>query len=279
MKFLNKPKEEIINYQSIRQSQLNEISIEIKQARIEKNLDINIISHQLYIPLKILKALESSDLESLPEPVFTKQLIKKYANFLKLNGEDISNKFSTQLQPKIFNKKKSLKGLNFKLNFYFKPQHLYIFYFLILFFSVRNLSHILESSQFTQIKIPQKQVIETNIPSKNNSSVNTTSTSPTSPKATPIVEKKEEKPPIPTELIIKITVKEDSWVKIVVDEKPTFEGILTKGLEKQWSGKEKITIRAGNAGGLTVKVNNENPKTLGKSGEVVNTTFKLPSQS
>ncbi|BAQ61997.1 hypothetical protein GM3708_2403 [Geminocystis sp. NIES-3708] len=273
MKFLNKNTEKITDYNSIRQEQLQLISIQLKQARIEKNLDKDIISNQLHIPITIINALESANLQALPEPVFIKQLIKKYANFLKLNGEDISNQFSTQLNPKVYNKKSSFESFNFKLNLNFKPQHLYFFYFLILFFSIRSLSNILESAQFTQIKVPQKQIIETNIPSTNNPSVNT------SPKATPIVEKKEEKTPIPTELIVKITVKEDSWVKIIVDEKPIFEGILTKGLEKEWSGKQKVTIRAGNAGGLIVTVNDENPKILGKSGQVTNATFELPSQS
>lgn len=273
MKFFKQSKEEIIDYNEIRQQQLELISIRLKEARIEKNLDKETISNQLHTPVRILNALESSDLQQLPEPFFTKQLIKKYANFLKLNGEEISNKFSIELNPKVYNKKPSLQSFNFKFRFNFKPQYLYFFYFLILFFSIRSLSSILESSQFSQIKIPQKQVIETNITPTKNTPINTT------PEIIPIVEKKEEKPPIPTELIVKVTVKEDSWVKIIVDGKPTFEGILTKGIEKQWSGKQKVSIRAGNAGGLIVTVNDAKPKELGKSGQVTNATYELPTQS
>lgn len=273
MNFFNQSKQEVIDYDDIRQQQLELISVELKQARIEKNLEKDIISNQLHTPVSILNALESADLQHLPEPVFTKQLIKKYANFLKLNGEDISNKFSTELNPKLYNKKSSLQSFNFKFRLNFKPQHLYFFYFLILFFSIRSLSSILESAQFSQIKVPQKQVIETNIPSTNNPPINST------PKAIPIVEKTEQKPPTPTELIVKVRVKEDSWVKIIVDGKPAFEGMLTKGLEKQWSGKQKISIRAGNAGGLIVTVNDEKPKELGKSGQVTNATYELPTRS
>jgi cytoskeletal protein RodZ len=273
MKFLKKSKEEIINYNEIRQQQLEVISIELKDARIAKNIDKEIISNQLHIPIRIINALESSDLQQLPEPFFTKQLIKKYANFLKLNSDEISNKFSIELNPKVYNKKNSWQSFNFKFRFNFKPQYLYFFYLLILFFSIRSLSSILESSQFSQIKIPQKKVIETNTSLTKNPPINTT------PQTIPIVEKKEEKPPIPTELIVKVTVKEDSWVKIIVDGKPTFEGILTKGIEKQWSGKQKVSIRAGNAGGLIVTVNDAKPKELGKSGQVTNATYELPTQS
>ncbi|NCQ03519.1 MAG: DUF4115 domain-containing protein, partial [Cyanobacteria bacterium] len=243
-----------------------------KQARIDKNLDKNVISSQLHTPVNIINALESADLQQLPEPFFTKQLIKKYANFLKLDGEDISNKFTLELNPKIYYKKSFSPSFSFKFNFNIKPQYLYFFYFILLFFSIRNLSNILESSQFSQIKIPQKQVMETQILPKKNHPI-------TNPEVIPIVEKKEEKPPQPTELIVKVTVKEDSWVKIIVDGKPVFEGILTKGLEKQWNGKQKVIIRAGNAGGLVVTVNDEKPKELGKSGQVTNATFELPMRS
>ncbi|MBL1210644.1 RodZ domain-containing protein [Geminocystis sp. GBBB08] len=273
MKFFRKTQKEITDYNEIRKQQLELISVELKQARIERNIEKDLISNQLHIPLSILNALESGDLHHLPEPFFTRQLIKKYANFLKLNGEDISQQFSIELNKKVYQKKSSLRSFYFKIPLNFKPQHLYFFYFLLLFFSIRSLSSVLESSQFTQIKIPQKQVIETKIPPTNNTPINTT------PEAIPIVEKKEEKPPTPTEIVVKVTVKEDSWVKIIVDEKPVFEGILTKGLEKQWNGKQRVTIRAGNAGGLFVTVNDEKQKELGKSGEVKNITFELPTQS
>ncbi len=270
MKFFEKTQEEIIDYNEIRQQQLKLISVELKQKRIENNLDKNIISNQLHIPVSILNAIESADLQHLPEPVFTKQLIKKYANFLKLNGEDISNKFSTEQNPKPHKKKSFLHSLNFRYYLNFNSKYLYFFYFLILFFSIRSLSSILGSPQFAQIKMPQKPVVETNISPTNNPPVKKT------PEAIPMAKKKEEKPPIPKELIIKVTVKEDSWVKITVDGKPAFEGILTKGSEKQWIGKQKITIRAGNSGGLLVTVNDEKPRELGKLGQVTDTIFEIP---
>ncbi len=274
-RFIHKQSEVIIDYDEIRQEQLNSISQVIKQTRIEKNLEKDIISNQLHIPISILNAIESADLSQLPEPVFTRQLIKKYAYFLQLNGDEISDQFTCQLNAKKYTKKSQLKYFNLKFKLNIKPKHLYIFYFLLLFFSIKSLSTILESNQFNQTKIPRKEVIKTNINKTpvNNPPVNDT------PKVIPIVEKKEEKPAIGEELMIKITVKQDSWVKITVDNKPAFEGILTKGIEKQWNGKQKIKIRAGNAGGILISVNNEKPKELGKLGQVQEATFELPPRS
>jgi cytoskeletal protein RodZ len=269
MNFFKKPVTEIINYDEIRQKQLKQIGAIITEKRLELEFDREVISNHLHIPIHILKAIESGDLANLPEPVFTKQIIIKYGNYLKLNGEELMNNFPLELMPKIKTKKYIFKGLKFNFRLNIKPQHLYLFYFLLLFFSIKNLSIILESSFFTQTKIPQKQVIETKI----NPPVNT------NPEAISIVEKKEEKPPTPSELTVKITLKDDCWMKVYVDGKPTFEGILTKGAQKQWVAKQKVTIRAGNAGGLMVSVNGEKPQEFGKAGQVQENTFELPTRS
>lgn len=274
MNFFKKPVIEIINYDEIRQEQLNNIAIIITEKRLELEFDRAVISNHLHIPISILKAIETADLFHLPEPVFTKQLITKYANYLKLNGEELTENFPLELNAKVKTKKYIFQGLNFNFRLNLKPQHLYIFYFVLLFFSIKSLSTILESSLFTQTKIPQKQVIET----KTNPSIPSPPINP-NPEAISIVEKKEEKPPTPTELIVKVSLKDDCWMKVSVDGKSTFEGILTKGTEKEWVAKQKITIRAGNAGGLMVSVNGEKPQKFGKAGQVQENTFELPTRS
>lgn len=274
MNFFKKPTIETINYDEIRQEELDKIGIIITEKCLELEFDRAVISNHLHIPVSILKAIETADLAHLPEPVFTIQLIKKYANYLKLNGEELTNKFSLESTPKVKPKKYMFQGLNFNFKLNLKPQYLYIFYFLLLFFSIKSLSTILESSLFTQTKIPQKQVIETKI----NPPIPSPPVNP-NPEAISIVEKKEEKPPTPTELTVKVALKDDCWVKVSVDGKPTFEGILTKGTEKQWVAKQKVTIRAGNAGGLMVSVNSEKPQEFGKAGQVQENTFELPARS
>jgi hypothetical protein len=60
----------------------------------------------------------------------------------------------------------------------------------------------------------------------------------------------------------------------MVDGKTEFEGVLTRGTEQKWTAKETITIRTGNAGGLLVTLNKENPKTLGNLGQIQEVTFR-----
>ncbi len=72
-----------------------------------------------------------------------------------------------------------------------------------------------------------------------------------------------------------VSVKDRCWLKVIVDEKVEFEGILLKGTNRSWTGKEKITIVAGNAGGVVVTYNNGQGKILGEPGKVEEVTYTL----
>jgi hypothetical protein len=100
-----------------------------------------------------------------------------------------------------------------------------------------------------------------------------------SPAIIPVIENKEESPPKPKQVMVDITVQDQCWVRVIIDGKTEFEGVLNKGDQRKWTAKEKLTIRAGNAGGLLVGFNEQKAKTLGKLGQVAEITFKLPSNS
>ena len=65
-----------------------------------------------------------------------------------------------------------------------------------------------------------------------------------------------------------------SWIQVIVDGEVKAESVLPKGTRQSWSGKEEITIVAGNAGAVAISQNGETPKTMGALGDVVERTFK-----
>lgn len=265
--FSQKSAPEEIDYNLLRQEKLTEIGILLKDKRLELNLSEDIISNQVHIPLTTIKAIENADLTHLPEPFFIQQIIKKYANYLQLNGETISADFPLQ-ENKTLIKKPLSKSLNFKLNIHLSPKYLYFIYFFLLLFAIKSLSNILRFDSSQQVQLSRLEVVETENPQKNET-----------PKVIPAVEKKEEIQPQPQELNLKLTVKEDAWVRIIVDGKPVYEGILNQGVQKEWVAKERLTIRTGNAGGVLVSLNEEKAKELGKLGQVEEVTFELPKRS
>ncbi|MGN0940123.1 MAG: helix-turn-helix domain-containing protein [Selenomonadaceae bacterium] len=63
------------------------------------------------------------------------------------------------------------------------------------------------------------------------------------------------------------------WVEIVSDGDVVFEGTVESGKTMNWSGKERITMTAGNAGAVDVTYNGKNLGKLGKEGDVIEKRF------
>ncbi|MGG6265120.1 RodZ domain-containing protein [Leptolyngbya sp. AN03gr2] len=72
---------------------------------------------------------------------------------------------------------------------------------------------------------------------------------------------------------VKMNVTEESWVEVVVDGTPAFEGTLPKGTQRTWSGKQTVVVNAGNAGGVALSYNNAPFKPMGAAGEVLSASF------
>ncbi len=85
-------------------------------------------------------------------------------------------------------------------------------------------------------------------------------------------------PPEPVESVeLTVSLNDESWVRVIVDGKTEFEGILTKGDKETWTAKEQLSIRAGNAGAVMISLNQQEPKSLGAPGAVEEVTFSKSS--
>lgn len=63
----------------------------------------------------------------------------------------------------------------------------------------------------------------------------------------------------------------DTWVRVYVDSQsePVIERTLRVGESFQWVGNETVSLRAGNAGGISLTLNGQSIGVLGQPGEVV----------
>ncbi|MBF2058227.1 MAG: helix-turn-helix domain-containing protein [Cyanobacterium sp. T60_A2020_053] len=270
MNFFKSKEQDTIDPEQERQEFLNKISSVLKNQRNALDYDLDTISHQTKITLTVLRALENADLSLLPEPVFTKELIKKYANFLHLDGENLVLNFNLDkkvvVEQKYFKQRKKF-NFNLKIN----TKYLYVVYGLLIFVSMGSLNDILQPNFFI-IDNSSDQQINTNDKlvtqeiNSNNSENN---------QAITAAEKKADEPKKIDELNVKIKAQDDSWIRIVVDGEKEFEGILKKGTEREWKAKKELTIRAGNAGGILLSVNEETPQKVGQIGQVEEITLNL----
>ena len=77
----------------------------------------------------------------------------------------------------------------------------------------------------------------------------------------------------PESVRVDMVAKDDSWVRVVVDGKVEFEGVIKAGSEQGWSAKESLVVRSGNAGGVVLSRNGSDPKPMGDRGTIAEQEF------
>lgn len=78
---------------ALQQISLQKIGAHLQQQRQEQSLSLHDIHEQTFIQVCMLKAIESGDLRTLPEPFYIRAFIKKYAAVLGLQDLDVVSDF------------------------------------------------------------------------------------------------------------------------------------------------------------------------------------------
>jgi cytoskeleton protein RodZ len=77
----------------------------------------------------------------------------------------------------------------------------------------------------------------------------------------------------PGEFTVVIRAREESWISVTADGKSTGSETLAGGSERSIHGRNKITVRVGNAGGVDLSLNGKKLDTGGEYGEVKTVTL------
>ncbi|NER34695.1 MAG: helix-turn-helix domain-containing protein [Oscillatoria sp. SIO1A7] len=243
-----------------RAAKLASMGAELRRLRLEQSRTLQEISAETMIRSSQLEAIEEGRLEKLPEPIYVRGFLLRFANALGLDGYAFSSDFPIDKEKKR-DRKRFYWGDLLAL-FQLRSIHLYILYVLLIIFSVRGLSQHLSRAG-----------VQTN-------------NLETSREPTAIPPQKKE-PPRREELALTpranaatakpvrvgLTLKETSWVRIVADGKTEFEGTLLPGTQRTWEADRQLVVRAGNAGGVLVKVNNGQAKQMGDPDTVEEITI------
>ncbi|MGB5594105.1 MAG: helix-turn-helix domain-containing protein [Crocosphaera sp.] len=228
---------------------LEDIGKQLYYSREKQGLTLEVVSSQTRISVGLLKAIERGKLEELPEAIYTRGFIKKFADFLGLDGKSLAESFPVDL---------TLKSSNYsRFRFWlpvlqFRPLHLYFIYIIIVVISVQSISNTLKRA----------------------ASEGTIDNIPVPVEVTPSPSQTVKKP-----VRIKVNTTGKVSLKVVVDGQTKFEGLLQKDTQKMWEANQNITIEASNAGLILVTFNDEKAKRLGKLGEDKKVTYQLTKVS
>lgn len=241
----------IVNFDQERADKLAELGSKLHDLRVEKCLSIDEVAAHTMIRRKQLEAIEEGRLDRLPEPVYIRGFIFRFANALGMDGYALAQEFPLDQERR---QHKFYLG-DLLVIFKLRPLHLYLVYVLLILFSVKGLSQQLSQSALPPVarqgNIPEspeapKDLEPATLPKPNQGK----------PPGKPAVAKETVPSEADKPVRVGLTFKEQSWIQIVADGKTEFEGTLPSGTERTWEANEQVIVVAGNAGGVLLTVNN-----------------------
>ncbi|MBD1870602.1 helix-turn-helix domain-containing protein [Oculatella sp. FACHB-28] len=243
---------------------LSEIGAYLRQAREERLLTLEQVAAKTLIQARLLNAIEHGKLHQLPEPVYIRGFIKRYADALGLSGAEVANAFPAgsglrTTQPSWKNSPAAQ----------LRPIHLYLIYVLLIVAAVSGLSYLMSRSA-SWVSAETNNVIQA--PATETTTPEASPTASPAPQAT--TPAASDKP-----VRVAVTLTEQSWLRVEVDGQTDFQGILPEGTERTWTADSQLTVRAGNAGGVQVSYNDSKPESMGAAGNVEEVTFSASQDS
>lgn len=247
---------------------LEEIGARLRQCRIEQSISLEEVATQTRIQARLLQAIEDGRLDQLPEPVYIQGFIRRFAEALGLNGAELADAFPVG-SGILFMKPRWQYLPAAQL----RPLHLYLLYIVLVISSVSGLSYILNRSAVQVIEVDKNPAAQ-QFPTPN-------PTTPTPPKQSlganstaEVSHASQNGKPVQ----VGVTLKAQSWIRVVVDGKTEFEGVLPEGTQRTWMADQQLIVRAGNAGGVLVEFNDQSAKQMGAPGAVEEMTFAANPQ-
>ncbi|MEM9116738.1 MAG: RodZ domain-containing protein [Cyanobacteria bacterium P01_F01_bin.56] len=274
------------------QEQLANIGAYLRDLRQEKGTSIDEVANQIFIRPALVEAIETGNWESLPEPVFVQGFIRRYADYLGLDGREVSNRFEptpVAVLPdpvlatsslvegvvkqqdkhglKVLSKAESTlisKPLKPTAPFQLRWQ------WLLAVLGVAAMVGLI--AWLTTRNTPQRSIATPETNEEADGAIATTAT-PDDPTAV-------ESPSAPApstlqtdELTFAVNLEQDAWMRVTIDGEVAYEGILSAGSEETWTGEDEISITAGNSGGVLFSFNGSETRPLGQPGAVSSLTL------
>ncbi|KPQ32360.1 MAG: hypothetical protein HLUCCO16_20290 [Phormidium sp. OSCR] len=279
MQFKRKPKKEQLSLPQIQARTLATMGAQLRELRQEQSLAIDTIARQTLIPARLLRAIEDGDLARLPEPVYVQGFLRRFADYVGLDGCAYAREFPTgneSLPAKPGWRGSSLMQL--------RPFHLYLLYIFLVVFSVRGLSESVNSdSRSPDSSISPAQTADNLADNPDEVTPTPGSGDVSLPEMTPSTVTANASSSDPgnnpsQQVQVGVTLTDESWIQVVADGETTFEGMLSQGTHT-WSANRELTVIAGNAGGVMIAVNGDEAQPMGAPGSVEELTVVADSRT
>ena len=239
---------------------------ELRRERLIREVSLDEISASTKISIRLLTALESSDVKKLPAPVFTRGFIRAYSRHLGLDPDEMVNAYIADVAPdrdrdKGSSKRRGLKSL-------FRGRRGTAGAIVICVTGVLLLLGLIVRPERRSAPVAAAPRPVASVSFKNVA---------VSPGPAPAIQ--DEAPAAalaPTATTATTTgvsmileFEQDSWTEVSADGARVFSGLIRRGSKHQFDAREGFRLTLGNAGGVRVTVDGRAMGPLGSAGQVV----------
>jgi len=222
----------------------------LQQARKKKRYSIDRVHKTTKIKKEYIEGLENDNVSAFPAELYYKNFLKTYAQFLSLDPVEMLNLYE---QSKLEQQDDLFKQTNNNIEnkfveFYKKNKQtlIYIGYGLIGVLIICLIILIIPTKKVTNQETQKPAVTKQ--------------------------EQKKQEPQKPAEQKLYIKAIEDTWIKVIGDDKKLFENILAKDKTVELTTKQEFNIKIGNIDGIEVYFNDKRVDiSKGASNSKVNT--------
>ena len=232
----------------------------LQSIRLEKKISLAKISEETRIAIGNLQLIEKEDLEALPAEVFVRGFLRAFARAVGADADEAVRLYQARLNME----KEMADAGSFSGRSSLKP-------WLDLVVSVAALLCIVALSlygvSYFQESGHRPEATETHAASEDKAAAFAQE------KPVPHTQKDTTAKP-PEKWVLQIKAIEDTWVKLIIDDKDAKEYDLSSGEQLEVEASTGYNLLIGNAGGLELNLNGKPVLISGKAGEVV--SIQLP---
>jgi cytoskeletal protein RodZ len=254
-----------------RHAELASFGEELRREREIRGISVKEIADATKISRRFLEAIERNDHKTLPAPVFTRGFVREYARYLGLNADEIVNRYNfaavgddrieksdhlerlTTPQTPTPPAKKSIPRARIDAN---------LIIIALIVAALGGLSWWAIRHKRAEVET-QHVADSTAVAAPAPPPAATTSTTATSPTSTAA-------PADSDTLRLQVEVSENSWIVLEADGKTVINDEMRRGDRRTVEAKDRFRFRTvGNAGGVSLTLNDVKLPSLGAEGEVL----------
>jgi len=234
---------------------------ELRRERLIRDVTLEEISASTKISVRLLTALERSDVAKLPAPVFTRGFIRAYSRHLGLDADEMVNAYLADLAPEKTREAVPRKGS--RRSRFLRGRRGVAGTLVVTVTGILTLLGLIARPQrqsYAAMVLPARPVASVSF---KNVAV--------SPGPAPSVPLSAAEPTAKTSESVSLVLEfdDDSWTELSADGQPIFSGLVRRGEKRAFEARSGFRITLGNAGGVRVTVDGHALQPLGGAGEVV----------